>query len=204
MKTIYLIRHSLKENSIADNKVNKQVFDEQKSLSSEGEALAYDLSKLDILKDINEVWASNYKRAIDTARYLGDYVNISADFDERHYGDLKDIDKEEFWIAQFLDKKLKNPDGESQEEVRNRFDRAINKILKESNNEEVAIVSHNAAILFYLLKYCKLEKAVVPKKITMSYNNKVIIEDDIMHSPSIMKLLFDDDNKLTDIEYIDL
>lgn len=74
-------------------------------------------------------------------------------------------------------------------------------MLEQSDNKIIAIVTHNACTLFYLLKYCKLINAQIPKKITISYNGKILIKDGIMDSPSIIKLEFDD-KELLDIEYI--
>ncbi len=207
MKTIFLIRHSLKEKKYySDNEVvDKQKFDEQKRLSEEGKKLAHKLSELDVLKGVKEVWASNYERAIETAQYItNDRINITNSFDERHYGDFEEnINKGEFWINQFKDENLKNVNGESQKEVRKRFDDKINYILENSNSDKIAVTSHNAAILFYLLKYCNLISAEVPKRLTIGYKDKVLIKDSIMKSPSIMKLIFDN-NELLDIEYIDI
>jgi hypothetical protein len=44
----------------------------------------------------------------------------------------------------------------------------INEIISSNPNKRIAIVCHNACILFYLLKYCKLEKAEVKKKLLES------------------------------------
>lgn len=207
MKTILLIRHSVKEKScMCDKNIDRQKFDEQKKLSEEGKKIAIKLSQMDILKNVDEVWASKYQRAIETAKILfNKRINISDSFDERHYGDFKpNKDIENFWIEQFKNEDLKNNNGESQKDVRTRFDNKINYILNNSHSNEIAIVSHNAAILFYLLKYCTLIKAEIPKKLTISYKNKILIKDSIMKSPSIMKLLFDNDNNLIDIEYIEI
>lgn len=208
MKIIYLIRHSLKEKLSADSEVaDKQKFEEEKRLSNEGRELAYKLSQVDILKNVDEVWASNYLRAKETANILfsNKDINVSNSFDERHYGDFEEnVNKDEFWIKQFKDSDLKNINGESQKEVRERFDNKINHLLKNSNSSEIAIVSHNAAILFYLLKYCILVSAEVPKRLTFSYKNKILIKNSIMKSPSIMKMEFDDDNELMDIKYIEI
>lgn len=206
MKTILLIRHSVKEKSyIADKNTDRQKFDEQKKLSEEGKKIAIKLSQMDILKNVDEVWASKYQRAIETAKILfNKRINISDSFDERHYGDFKpNTDIENFWIEQFKNEDLKNNNGESQKDVRTRFDNKINYILNNSHSNEIAIVSHNAAILFYLLKYCTLISAEIPKKLTISYKNKTLIKGSIMKSPSIMKLTFDNDN-LIDIEYIEI
>lgn len=208
-KTIYLIRHSIKEKMYGNNESDdsNQIKDEKKILSIEGEKQAIKLSQLEELKNVEEVWCSNYVRTIQTAKYISNdklQINISSAFDERHYGDFdKNTNKEEFWINQFQNDKLKNLNGESQEEVRNRFDNKINDLLEKSENNKIAIVTHNACTLFYLLKYCKLENAQISKKLTISYNNKILIRDSIMESPSIMRLEFED-KKLLNIEYIEI
>ena len=43
MKTIYLIRHSIKEKKQNNNTVDKQKLNEEIKLSEEGKALAYEL-----------------------------------------------------------------------------------------------------------------------------------------------------------------
>ena len=208
-KTIYLIRHSIKENMYGeiDSDDTLQVQDEKRILSIKGENLAYKLSKLKELQNIEELWCSTYVRAIQTAKYISNNkikMNISSDFDERHYGEKsKNFDKETFLINQFKDKNLKNKNGESQEEVRNRFENKINELLDNSKSSRIAVVAHNVCILFYLLKYCKLIDAQVPKKLTISYNNKILIKDSIMETPSIIKLEFEG-RKLLNIEYIEI
>ena len=79
----------------------------------------------------------------------------------------------------------------------------IKEILNRNDNKKVAIVCHNACILFYLLKFCKLVKAEVNKKLTIKFNDKILIKDNIMKSPSIMKLEFEGD-KLLNISYIEI
>ena len=85
-------------------------------------------------EDIDEIWASNYVRAMQTAKYIAYNnnikINISSAFDERHYGTFEsDIDFEEFWINQFKNKELKNEDGESQLDVQNRIGKKIKDII---------------------------------------------------------------------------
>lgn len=209
MTTIYLIRHSIKEKNygIFDNNDTKQLKDEKRILSCEGEEKALLLSKHKELQNIDEVWASSYVRSAQTAKYIcrnnNIPINISNAFDERHYGSFEEgVDKEEFWIKQFKDENVKNKDGESCLEVRNRMENKINEIISTNPNKRIAIVCHNACIMFYLLKYCKLEKAEVKKKLTISFNGKTLIEDGFMKAPSVMKLQFDD-NELVDITYFE-
>ena len=210
MTTLYLIRHSIKEKNygIFDNSDSKQIKDEKRILSCEGEKQALLLSQNEELLNIDEVWTSNYVRAIQTAKYICDnnncVINISSSFDERYYGTFEENSiKEEFWINQFRDNKLKNIDGESGIEVQNRMDAKITDIINQNRGKKIAIVCHNACILFYLLKYCKLEKAELNKRLTISFNNKVLIKDGIMKAPSIIKLEFNDNN-LVDINYIEI
>lgn len=210
MTIVYLIRHSTKEKNYGefDSTDSSQVRNEKFILSVDGEERAKQLAMLDELSNINELWSSNYVRAMQTAKYIAQNnnikINISDAFDERHYGTFNtDCDREEFWIGQFKDRNLKNVDGESQLDVQNRIDIKLNEILKNNKDKKVAIVCHNACILFYILKYCKLDKAEVKKKLTISYNGNILINDEIIEAPSIMKLEFDNDN-LVNISYLKL
>ncbi len=210
MTTIYLIRHSLKEKNyeIIDSDDSSQVKNEKVILSCEGEEKARKLAKLEELQNIDEVWASNYVRSIETAKYIcfqnQAKLNISSSFDERHYGTWSDgIDKDNFWISQFQNADLKNLDGESMKDVQRRVSRKIEEILENNKNKKVAIVCHNACILFYLLQYCKLEQAKIVKRLTITFHEKLLIQEGIMASPSIMKLEFDG-FELKDISYIKL
>ena len=147
-------------------------------LSINGERMASDISKLDEFGNLDLVVSSNYVRAISTAKYIAQKnnikLNISSAFDERHYGDWNDDeDKEKFWINQFLDANLKNINGESQKDVQNRMHAKIKQIFGENDNKKVAIVCHNACILFYLLKFCKLEKAKLNKRLTIKFEDKI-------------------------------
>lgn len=210
MTTLYLIRHSIKERNFGelDSLDSFQIRNEKLILSLEGEEKALELSKHSELQKVDELWASNYVRAISTAKYISDSnnikLNISSAFDERHYGLWDDnVDKEDFWINQFINKDLKNVNGESQVDVQNRMHVKIKEILSRNDNKKIAIVCHNACILFYLLKFCKLVKAEVNKKLTIKFNDKILIKDNIMKSPSIMKLEFEGD-KLLNISYIEI
>lgn len=207
MNTIYLIRHSIKDKTFNEflESDTKQQRNEKLPLNEKGKEMALKLAESTMLEQVNEIWASNYLRAQQTAKYICDKnnlkLNFSPAFDERHYGDIdSSIDKEEFWIEQFKNKDLKYPNGESQNDVANRMHEKIEEILKNKDNKKIAIVAHNACILFYIMKFCKLEKAYIPKKLTISYNDKKIINDEIMDSPSIIELKIDS-NKIIDINY---
>lgn len=209
MNTLYLIRHSVKDKKFNNFNLNDsaQIKNEKLPLSKEGKMLAKKLAEMSMLQNLDQVWSSNYQRAIETAQYICQKnklpLNISNCFDERHYGNIDiNADKETFWINQFKNKDLKYPGGESQNDVCNRFAAKIEEIIKHKDNQKIAIIAHNACILFYLLKYCKLEKAKAPKKLTIKYQNACIIDNAIMASPSIIEVKFAKD-KLMSIKYFD-
>lgn len=209
MTTVYLIRHSRKEKNYGglENNDSEQIQNEKVILSSEGEEKARLLAKNSELQDIDEVWASNYVRAIQTAKYICDNnnkkLNVSSAFDERHYGLVNENDDiGTFWVSQFADKNLKKEKGESRVDVVNRMKIKIDDIVERNKDKKVAIICHNACILFYILQYCKLEKINGIKRLTISYNDKVLIEDGIMKSPSMMKLEFDG-KQLVNISYME-
>lgn len=209
MTTIYLIRHSSKYRNfdIVENNDTNQITNEKIILDVEGEKKAERLSHNKELQNIDEVWSSNYVRAIQTAKYIAENnnkkLNISNSFDERHYGTVNKSDEErkQFWINQFKEPNLKAPDGESQLDVRERVEKKINELLINNKGKRIAIVAHNVCILFYILKYCKLEDAVVGKDLTISYNGNILFKNSKMDTPSIMKLDFND-LELTNITYI--
>lgn len=82
---IYLIRHSeqLKLKGICNTSENSQLSNEKIVLTVEGEKKAEQISKLNELSNIDEIWSSNYVRAIATAKYIADKNGIQINIDER-------------------------------------------------------------------------------------------------------------------------
>ena len=157
MTTIYLIRHSKPMKVNNDCNIDKlQIQNEKQSLSIEGEEIAKEKLNNIEFDNLNKIYASNYVRAIQTAKYLSNIndleINIISDLGERKFGiDSWEQLPENFERKQFLDENYKIGSGESQKEVRNRMYSTIIKILNENQGKRVAIVSHGTAIS-YLLK----------------------------------------------------
>ena len=87
MKKIYLIRHSapfveIDNYSNCDN-VLWEEYNISMILSSQGEENAKKLCNVNELKDINEIYASNSSRAIETAKYLAENNNLKIKLDNR-------------------------------------------------------------------------------------------------------------------------
>lgn len=207
MTTIYLIRHSkpLKVNNTF-NSDNLQIQNEKSSLSIEGEQIAQEKLNKNEFDNINVLFSSNYVRAIQTAKYLSAKnnleININSDLGERKFGiDSWDQLPEKFERKQFLDENYKIGDGESQKEVSNRMYSAIMKILDENKNKSIAIVSHATAISYLLKKWCDIQ--VMDDKLRYSFNNNIIL-DGYFNYCETFKLVFDDNNKIINIENIKL
>lgn len=80
-----------------------------------------------------------------------------------------------------IDNSLKCTEGENFIEVEKRMDEVIRNIVKNNIGKKVAIVSHGAAIKYYLKKYCDFR------------NNKLLYKEKEVKidSPSILKLEFE-------------
>lgn len=201
---VYLIRHSeqLKIKGIKNIEEDEQINNEKIILSVEGENKARELSKRKELNNIDIIWSSNYVRAMSTAKYIAYRnnleINIDSNFNERKLGNLeklKELGKDKkysYTEEQLLDGKLKNIDGENRIEVNNRMSNSLNKILKENEGKNIVIVSHGAAIKFYLLNYCK-----VNENLNLEYKGKELV----ITSPCLLKLIFKN-NELIDLEQI--
>ena len=85
-----------------------------------------------------------------------------------------------YTIEQILNLNLKCKDGESMKEVQERMQKSISKILENNNGKKVAIVSHGAAIKFFLMKWCKIKNNKIYYK-----NNEIIV-----NSPGVVKVMF--------------
>lgn len=115
--------------------------------------------------------------------------------EKENYGDLAElaelgkVKKNPYTIEQIIDRDLKCTNGESMNDTKNRFEEKINKIINNNLGKKIAIVSHGAAIKFYLMNWCELiGKDIVYK------GNIIKIE-----SPSITKLIFDENIQLKEM-----
>ena len=208
MTTIYLIRHSVRLplDIIESNNTsqNKTIQNEKIILSVEGEKRAEILSNEEELQNIDVVYASNSVRSLQTAKYLMDNQNlrvtIDERLDERRVGKPNDKEVLDWWSQQYLDENYKTIGGESQKEVRQRYEEVIDEIIAKFKGKRIAVFSHGYAITFFLLKYCKLIEAV-DRKLTLEYNGKIIFDKKI-NAPEVFKLTVEED-RVVDIELIE-
>lgn len=207
MTTIYLIRHSIRmpQNQINSYNTNQNdlLKNEKIILSIEGEKRANILSKEKELQDLDIVYSSNCVRALQTAKYVMENqnlkVNIDERLDERVVGIPNDKEHPNWFEEQYYDENYKTVNGESQKEVRNRFDEVIQIILEKYKDKRIAVFSHGYAITFYLLKYCELVN-IEDKRLKIKFKNKIIYDNRI-NAPEVFKLTFNDKD-IINIEYL--
>lgn len=209
MTTIYLIRHSvrMKENIINEYNTNqdKTIRKEKIILSVEGEKRAEILCNKEELNNIDVVYTSNCVRTLQTAKYLIEKqklkVNIDERLDERRIGIPNDYEVSNWFIEQFYNENYKTKGGESQKEVRNRFNEVFEEIIKKHKNKRIAIFSHGNAIMFFLLKFCELVNITNDETITLKFKNKIIFDKKI-NAPEVFKITIENEN-IEDIELIE-
>ena len=112
---------------------------------------------------------------------------------KENYGNLLELEKmgktknKLYTVEQLIDAKLKNIDGESNEEVRKRMLECINEILDKYVGQRIVIVSHGAAIKFFLQNWCEYVQ-----KDDVLYFNGTFACPRKLESPSILKLEFEE------------
>jgi len=193
--TIYLIRHSepMKRKPIQfNNNDSLQIWNEKAPLSVNGEKKAEYLSKSDEMKNIDLVIASNYVRAISTAKYIAEEnsldLYIDESFSERKHG-VKSWEElpENFEYRQMIEPEFKVGNGENQIEVANRMYNALLDVLRKNEGKRIAIVSHATAISFLLILLGEFTKEGIV------VNNKTIIDKNFKwNAPEVFKLEFED------------
>lgn len=205
MTTVYLIRHSKTldvNNDLSTDTL--QIQNEKKVLSQEGENIAKNKFNNSLFNDIEVIFASNYVRTIETAKYISENnnikINILDELGERKFGINSWNEKpKDFERRQFLDENYKIGDGESKKEVEERMYECILKILKENQNKTIAIVSHATAISYLLNKWCNIE--IEDNMLSYKYNGKEILKGPINYCETF-KLTFDIESNLKNLEKI--
>ena len=107
-----------------------------------------------------------------------------------------------YTIMQLLNPKLKNELGESNIEVRKRMKEAILSIIQDNLGKRIAVISHGAAIKFFLQEFCKYDE----NEDCLKYNGEFVCPRQLS-SPSMIELVLDADDinlfKIKNIKYKD-
>lgn len=207
MKNVYLIKYSgpfvdIKNYDDYEN-VLWEDYNRNMILSSVGEKRAEELCHIEELNNIDRIFTSNSVRAIATAKYLAEKNNIKIELDkridERIFGveTLNDLPKD-FNKLSFDDKNFKMEKGESFNEVDSRFINFINDLLEQDSNKHVLVI-HGLILLSYLETICDF--SFDGNTFDIKYKNKEIINGNLK-SPSVYKIIYDDNKKVIDVDII--
>jgi len=201
LTTIYLINNGLTMNNLMfDSREPLKNKREKRILSIEGEHESELLCNLPYLEKINLIYSSNYVMSIGTAKYLakkqGIEINITKEIGERVLGELGTKKIRMVSEMQENDFNYKLSGGESLNNVKTRMLNFLNKVLKEDEDKNIAIFTHNVAITSLLSEYC--EKGFnLDNRLILNYHNRAII-DGAWDGITIIELTFDSE-ELVDI-----
>lgn len=208
MKTIiYLCRHSEPIDMYDNKNETMQLRNEKISLSVLGEEKARKLSLLPELNNIDNVIASNYVRAIATAKYIAfnnkKDIEVIPEFGERKFGNINswsDLPKG-FSDKQIKDWNYKFEGGESFNEVCERMYFALQSVLKKYKGKKIFIVSHGTAISVLFSKIAHVEFYDEENYNRGIYFNGKLIFVGKYDAPELFKLEYEDE-KLVDVKNI--
>lgn len=143
-------------------------------------------------KDIDVIFSSPYKRAVDTIKEFADAKNMQIklinDFRERKVGNAWIDNFDSFCKKQWENFDFKLPDGESLGEVQKRNINALNEILKTYAGKNIVIGSHGTALSTIINYY----------DCSFGCSEFYLIKD-LM--PLIVKLVFDKDRCIEIIKF---
>lgn len=192
--TLYLVSNNMvldnivyeTDETVEEKRVNRP-------LSIEGEKSAVKLVKK---IDANVIYSSDYASALATAKYYAEYrnliININSFLSDAKIGKLGNRNIKMLRFMQERDFDFKFNGGESLNEVCDRMNIAISRIIKKNIHRNVVIFTHKRAIMGYLLKY--LDKGFnLDDRLILTFNDKVIL-DDIEKDIDIIKIDFDKEN----------
>lgn len=205
-QVIYLIRHSspfVEIDNYSDyNNANWHDCNRNMILSVLGEQKANELTKIDELINIKEIYSSDSFRAISTAKYLSELnstkIKLDKRINEREFGvDYLNQLPDDFTKKSFDDKNFKIFKGESLNEMDKRFNDFINELLNSGVDKSIMVI-HGIMLLSFFQNYCDFD--FDGKIVTVKFNGKMIVEEK-PKSPGVYKITYED-NKIIDIDVI--
>ena len=142
MTTVYFVRHA------APNIKNHD--DLTRELTAQGREDRKLVTEFLWDKDIDVIFSSPYKRAVDTIKEFADKrkleIRQNMDFRERKVGKGWIEDFDGFCKRQWEDFDYKLPDGESLQEVQERNIHALHEIVEENVGKNIVVGSHGTAL----------------------------------------------------------
>lgn len=187
MTTVFFVRHAKPNYNNHNNSLRE--------LTSEGIKDRKLVTKFLINKNIDVILSSPYKRSIDTVKEFADLLGIDIElidnFRERKISDNWIKNFTSFSKKQWNDFSYKLDGGESLEEVQKRNIASLNKVLDKYKGKNIVIGTHGTSlstiINYYDSSFGFEEFNKIRKKM-----------------PWIVEMVFDENNRITNIIYYDL
>ncbi len=179
MTNIYFVRHCEPDFSIHEDLI--------RPLTQKGQEDSKKVEKVLKNKEIDAIYSSPYKRAIDTVRKLANTLNLEVktkdDLRERTIADQWIDDFNEFVKCQWDDFEYKLSKGECLRQVQERNITALKEILNENKGKNVVIGTHGTALSTILNYYNKTFgyeefnriKSIMPWIIVMEFKGEEFI-----------------------------
>lgn len=202
MKKIYLIRHS---GPFVEYEGNENIKWEERNknmiLSVLGEENAKKLCLINELKNVDKIYSSNSARAIGTAKYIAEAnckrINIEDKINERRLGIEYVSDLPDGFIKnQFDNLDLKYKDGESINDVNNRFGDFINEILH-LKFDKIALFIHGVVLMSYLSTIADV--TFDGNNFNLSYKGENILNG-TMKNPDVYEVVFDNSDEVMSVK----
>lgn len=183
MSKLYLVRHGESEWNIL-NKVQGQ---SNVSLTNKGKQQAMKIGKRLKHENINLIFSSDLKRAIQTANIIGEFTNLEVisleELREIRFGVWeglttkeimeKYINEHTIWMTE--PHNLSLPEAERLIELQERLLKAVNDLVRKDKNKNILIVSHGASIKTLILGILGIDLSFY-NKLTIGNASLSIIE----------------------------
>lgn len=177
MKLYLISNNSLLDGINYESKDNLENIRIIRPLSEEGEVSAKKISENRLFEGVEKIYSSFYSSSLSSAKYLADKIglniNLNESFNDCKVGYLGSKNMKMVKGLQDHDFNYKLNNGESLNDVGNRMDLGIKKII---NNKDIVIFTHKRAILGYLLKYSTVGYNL-DDHLILEFNGKQIYDD---------------------------
>lgn len=203
---VYLISNNLFENNLSyadlkDIELKKLT----RPLSVLGENLAKTIAVSEEFNGVSLIYSSLASSSLGTAKYLAERLNKKIMVDEMlndcKIGDLGNKNLKMIKFMQNHDFNIKLTNGESLEEVGNRIEKVLNRIVYLNTNRKVAVFTHKRTMLGYLIKHGNTGYNL-DDNLIVEFNDKVIYNES-EKDVDIVKIIYED-KQIVDMDIIEI
>lgn len=205
MEVYFICNNLFASNLVYETRLDTESKKLTRPLSAEGENLAKNISLMEELENMDSIYSSMYASSLSSAKYLASRFDKEIIVDENlndcKIGSLGSRSLKMLKFMQNHDFHVKLNDGESLEDVNNRMEIVMRKIIYSEENK-VAIYTHKRTVLGYLIKHATTGYNL-DDDLIVEFNEKVIYNDADKEA-DIIKITYDKKHEIKNIEVIDI